>query len=532
MKKVKKMKRNIIITIIIVAVGISSCKTINNKDKDKDKHKHEISTKNSAIPIFKTQTKQDTLSDAFNIAIGDIFTSIRIFKNGLLEEEKPVLTAGLKYETAWTRDASITTQYAGAMLFPEIAKNTMLSVLKKDKKTNKVIIGGEYWDSPLFVIGAWHQYLFSGDREFLNVALDASINHLTKLEEEEFDIDRGLFRGGSFFNDGISGYPKLYSNTGVYEGENWVSGITKWVEIKTNPRAEKGFGLPMMALSTNCIYYKAYTLLDSIASELGEDISYFNAKEKALNLKNSINSLFWNNKTQKYLYLVDPNGNCDYQEAAGISMAILYGVADEEKAKSLFSNTHIEPAGIATIYPTFPRYVNEAKNSCGRHSGAIWPHINGLWALAAAKYSQSDLFDYELNNIAKYAVRDGQFYEVLHPVTGLPYGGLQENNSGKIDEWESEPRQVWCATAYFSMILQGVFGMEFSSKGIEFNPLVTKDFENLRLLNVPYRDAVLNLYIKGKGTKIRTFTVNGIKQKPFVPKNISGIQKIEIELTL
>jgi glycogen debranching enzyme len=512
-----KAKFNLIVCIIAISLSANG---------------QTLFDKNSSIPVFKaTGDEGKNITTAWHIAMGDIFSSIRPYKNGLLKQELPVVSAGLGYPTPWTRDAAVTVQFAGALLFPQLSENTLLSMLKEDESTKKLRIGGQYWDSPIWAIGAWEQYLFSGDKAFLATALEATVNHLTFCEDEEFDAERGLFRGASFFNDGVAAYPDLYAKTGVYTGKKWVSGIDKWVDENPTLIAKKGFGLPMMALSTNCIYYKAYTLVDSMAKELHKDLSYFKAREKALKLKQNINKHFWNVTTHKYLYLVDPNGNCDYQEGAGIAMAILFGVADKQQSEYLFANTHSEPAGLPCIYPSFPRYVNAEKTSFGRHSGTIWPQVNGYWAWAAAQNGKIEIFDFELTNLAKMACRDRQFYELFHPVTGLPYGGMQEANKGGIIEWKAEERQVWAAAAYMSMLVHGIVGMNFNSKGIVFSPLIAKDFKEITLMNVPYHNSVLNIKIKGQGNKIKSFVVNGKPTTPFISANVKGIQNIEIEMT-
>ncbi len=509
----------------IILVSLFSCK---NHDKNHDRKKQKpIET----IAILKTNnTENDTIAHAFNIAIGDIYSNIRPIKQGLLKHEAATLFAGIDYFGPWTRDASVNVYNAAGFLFPGIAKNTLIAQMYLDTAIKKVRVSGQYWDSPLWIIGAWELYLNTGEKRWLKMALGTSIAQLEYLEKTEFDYDKGLFRGASFFNDGISAYPDIYTKTGVYKGADWVSDITKWVEENPDKRISKGFGLPMMALSTNCIYYKAYTLIDSMAKALETVVPSFNASLKAKMLRKNINAHFWDSTTQKYLYLIDPNGNCNYQEGAGIAMAILFGVADKKQCDTLFANTHIEPAGIPCLYPSFPRYVNKRKTSYGRHSGTIWTQVNGFWALAAAKYERYDIFNFEFSNIARFAYRDKQFREMYHPITGIPYGGIQETNNNKIEEWKSAERQVWGAASYVALVVKGLFGLMYCSDGLRFKPLVEKEYENLRLLNVPYHNAILNIYIKGTGNKIRSFKVNGIETSAFISNETEGLQHIEIVL--
>ena len=66
-------------------------------------------------------TDNDAVNKAYRIAIADLQANILPFKDGLLDEEKPVIIAGLGYVTPWTRDAAINTGNAGGIICPEIS---------------------------------------------------------------------------------------------------------------------------------------------------------------------------------------------------------------------------------------------------------------------------------------------------------------------------------------------------------------------------------------------------------------------------
>ena len=81
------------------------------------------------IPLLKTGNK--FIDKAFAIACGDLAGNIGPYRSGLLKTEAPVIRAGLQYSAPWTRDASFNTWYAGALIAPETARNTLLSVLSE-----------------------------------------------------------------------------------------------------------------------------------------------------------------------------------------------------------------------------------------------------------------------------------------------------------------------------------------------------------------------------------------------------------------
>ena len=77
-----------------------------------------------------------------------------------------MILAGLDYDTPWTRDAAINVWNGAGLLLPDVARATLLSVLERAGET--VRIGGQYWDAIIWTIGAWHHYLYTGDRELLD----------------------------------------------------------------------------------------------------------------------------------------------------------------------------------------------------------------------------------------------------------------------------------------------------------------------------------------------------------------------------
>ena len=176
----------------------------------------------------------------------------------------------------------------------------------------------------------------------------------------------------------------------------------------------------------------------------------------------AVNAAFWNPSTGLYDYLAK---ECDAQESLGLAFVILFGIADEDKARSVMEHAYITEHGIPCVWPSFPPY--RANGGYGRHSGTVWPHIQGFWALAALKAGRPDLFTRELFTLARHAVRDGQFAEIYHPEDGRIYGGVQEGG-GEYLEWRSCEKQTWSAAAFLAMVFRGMFGLE--SGGSAFLP--------------------------------------------------------------
>ena len=475
-----------------------------------------------------TREGPDVVRGVFHFALGDLFSNIRMYKSGVLEQDCPCLCAGADYGDPWTRDAAINTWNGAGLVFPEVAKYTLLSSLGASAEGPAIL--GQYWDKIIWTLGAWHYYLYTGDRAFLKLAFDASRNTLGALERDEFDSVCGLFRGAAVYGDGVSAYPALYTNTGKYEGGEWVSTITKWVSQNPSLRVHPGFGLPMHALSTNCVYYAVYRTLPLMARELNAaaDAAW---DLRAANLRTAINRQFWDGGANSYRYLIDPNGNSACQEGLGVAFALLFGIANQEQREAIFRAAYISPAGIPCLWPPFERYVNQTRTSYGRHSGTVWPFIQGFWGHAAALAGQPTFFAHELNTLTAHAWRDKQFVEVYHPDSGLPYGGIQESNTEPWHEWKSCDRQSWSASGYLRLILMGLFGMRFDVDGIRFRPCVPAGCASVRLRGLRYREAELDIDVNGSGWRASSCRVNGVSRpEGLVPASARGTQCIEIEL--
>lgn len=85
------------------------------------------------LPLLETGNKK--YDKAFTLACGDLIGNIIPYCAGILKDKAPVFCAGAGYRTPWTRDAAFNTWYAGALISPQTARNTLLSVLAE--KTGK-----------------------------------------------------------------------------------------------------------------------------------------------------------------------------------------------------------------------------------------------------------------------------------------------------------------------------------------------------------------------------------------------------------
>jgi len=501
--------RNIL--ILLSVLGFSCSQNLNDPASREG-------LEDSSIVIPKLNTGNKTIDQAFRIAIGDLFTNIQDFEIQIYDTSAPVIIAGLDYDRPWTRDAAINCWNAGSFIMPVIAKNTLLSTLIDDGGSLR--IGGQYWDAIIWATGAWNHYKCTGDEEFLQIAYEATTNSLHYFELTELNSKYNLFRGLGW-SDGVAAYEGKYAFT------NGFAAAHSWPEHNPEKISKPGYGIPMMATSTNCLYYNAYEVVVKMANELKTDASDWS--DKAISLKEAINKHLWNESGGVYRFYIDEDEESKLQETLGNAYAIIFGVADEQKTNSIFRNQFVAPAGVPCGWPPLSRYRNDSL-SFGRHNGVVWPQIQGFWAQAASKFDKPAILFHELDMLAKHAVRDKQFAEIYHPVSGEIYGGMQERN-GRIIEWQATNRQTWSATAYIRMVIFGLTGTNIDENGISFSPCIPDELDKVVLSNLQFRNMLLNISVQGNGSKVSKILINGKNaDRAIIPGDASGPQTIIIEL--
>lgn len=434
----------------------------------------------------------EILTKAYEVALNDCAINTKLFQSGLLEEEVPCIIAGAGYWTPWTRDTAINVYNAFALLNREAAYNTLRSVLCRDG--DNYYIDGQYWDAIIWAIGAYRYYTVTADKDFLKMAQNAISNSLASYEENEFDSSDNLFRGPAVYGDGIAAYPDRYAE------EITSSFILSWLDKHRDEAAKAGEGMPMKALSTNCVYYQAYVILAKMNEILGIDST--EAKKKAEALKIAINQHFWNEENGTYDYLAHES---DYQEALGVAFALLFGIADDRQAQLVMENTYVTKQGITCVWPSFDRYL--AKGGYGRHSGTVWPHAQGFWASACATRGYAKGFESEMYSLAEKAVRDGQFYEIYHPESGEIYGGWQEVCYQDIRMSQSQPHQTWSATGYLSLIYFHILGAQISDGSVTFAPNLPAKVNEAKISGLQIGNTTFEIEITrgGNGASTATF---------------------------
>ncbi|WP_020016370.1 hypothetical protein [Promicromonospora sukumoe] len=445
--------------------------------------------------------------------------------SGLMDPEVGTFfRAGGGYEQPWTRDASVNSWNAGSLLAPDVARNTLWSVVTREDDGSLVVQqDNQWWDQVVWVPAAWNHYLLTGDRAFLRDAFDTAARTMAVREAQQWDAGYGLFRGPSFFNDGIAGYPDgMLAATD--DGESDSSFVLDYANTATQ-----------LALSTNAVYHQAYVSLAAMADELGRPggVARGYARD-AHRLAASINEHFWQHDRGYYGYTTPTEGPAagelqDYQEGTGLAFTILFGIADRAQARSIARNTHVSPYGITDVYPRFDRYA--AAGYAGRHNDIVWPVVQGFWADAMARSGHQAEFAEEVTTLAGLYGRQDSFFEIYDATTGAVDGGYQ---TGHV--WDSQPEQTWSATAYLRMIHDGVFGLRPTPDGLDLAPVLPAGWGDATLSGLRYRDADLTVRLHGSGDRVRSFALDGVPQRlahgaARIPADLTGPHTLDVELT-
>jgi glycogen debranching enzyme len=422
-----------------------------------------------------------------------------------------MIRAGGGYSEAWTRDASVNSWNAASLLAPELARNTLWAVVEKQANGQLIIQqDNQWWDQVVWTIAAWNHYAVTGDKAFLAKAYEAANNALIARKAKNYNANYKLFKGASFFNDGISGYPTPPADTGETRGGFVL---------------DYPLTLEQMPLSTNVIYYQAYKLAGSMAEALGKPRSESDAhKAMSTSLYDAINQRFWNSTKSSYAYLIRGDGTRDdYEEGTGLSFAMLFGVADVGKTAAILKNTHVQKWGITDVYPNFARYSDARP---GRHNAIVWPMVQGYWADAAARGGAQDVFAKEVARLAKLGNNNSGFWEIHNAQNGVIDGGYQLGG-----HWGSQPDQTWSASAYIRMVHNGLFGLDMDPDGLTFRPTLPAGWGDVSLTGLVYRGATLDINLRGSGNVISSFTIDGATSSARIASSLTGKHVINITLS-
>ncbi|MCG9970602.1 MGH1-like glycoside hydrolase domain-containing protein [Christiangramia crocea] len=406
-------------------------------------------------------------------------------------EPDSTLRTGAEWGGVWTRDISYSIYLAFAYHEPEIARISLMKKVKRGRIVQDTGSGGAWpvsSDRTVWAVAAWELYKITGDKDWLQSSYEIIRNTLED-DYKTIKAENGLYKGESSFLDWREQtYPKWMSNMDIAESMN---------------------------LGTNVVHYQANRILEKMANALGEDASKYAGR--AENIKNAINELLWQEDKgyyAQYLYGRKYMNVSPRFEALGEALAVIFDVADEEKSERIVSESPVTPFGVTSIYPQIPGIPPY-------HNNGIWPFVQSYWNLAAAKAGNEKVLNHGLAAIYRPAALFLSNYENFVAESG-DFEGTEINSH----------RMLWSMAGNLAMVHRVFMGMEFREDGISFNPVIPRNYNGMKSLsNFEYRNANLNIQVKGYGNKTRAVKMDGeIIEDNFLPADISGEHTIEIEM--
>lgn len=420
---------------------------------------------------------------AYNLTMEEIYKSMYTD-----EQFGDVFFTGTNWHKVWTRDTAISMQYILSWLFPEMSTNCAnAKVVGADgQKTfeEDTGTGGSYpvsTDRIIMMLAVWETYLADGNEETLAYFYDVASNTIKQDYEVVYDAESGLFRGETC---GLDHRDKTYPD---WTGEDDQNGIVNIAEGK--------------GTNTNIIFCQVMKILSEAATILGKDEAEAKAwADLAADLEEAISTRLWHEDLGTYASWEYPDymgSPLSYkQDVLANGYAVWYNIGTEEQVNSIMENHTLVNFGANTVYPNknAQRWTDYKY-----HDSGVWPGWEALLMIGAVNNeNENNLLAEEIwNSCVRGAVSCLSNYEVIDYETGE---GLHST------------QQLWSVAATMAGYYRVLYGMEYTTDGITFDPYVPDWMEGpFYVENYKYRDATLSMTLNGKGDTVESIYVNGEK---------------------
>ena len=436
----------------------------------------------SAMPVLSTPF---LLEEAvYNMGLDECINAV---------EPDSTLRTGLSWGGVWTRDVSYSTILSMAYMQPRAA---MISLLCKIGRNGQIIQDtgtGGAWpcssDREIWTVAAWELYKVTGDREWLAKVYPVAKKSLSVDMLTLYDRKTGLVRGESSFIDWREqSYPRWMEPADIYDSR---------------------------CLGTNVAHYAALLSAAEMAV-LSDDAEFAQlCKDKAGMLKAAINEHLWMDDCGYYAqFLAGRKDDLLYtkSETLGQALAILYGVAEGERAERLSESMPVVDFGAPVFWPWIPDIPPY-------HNRAVWPFVQSFWMHASAMAGNEQGVLHSIGSLYRAAAMFATNKENFVADSG-EWKGTQINSSN----------MLWSLSGALSVTYRVLFGISYEADAMHFAPVVPKKLAaDRRLEGVRYRGMTLDIQVEGYGDIIRSFEIDGVqKSEHLVPADLTGRHEVKI----
>lgn len=371
---------------------------------------------------------------------------------------------------SWKRDTSHIALRCGNLLDPEAARASLLHVVTGGFDNGS---DGDVLPAP----AVWDHVLATGDTSLAHETW-AHLAPLGAALDSRFDEGRGLVLA-----------PQSTSN-----------------DLFEEPEAG-GF-----ALSTEVYAMQTYAALARLASLPGlADPRADGWRTRADAMRRSILEQYWNPRVGSFTS--GPVGTASYEhgtwETSGAEAALWGYLGADAEPMTESTLTRMRDVAMSDYgVVLFP-----GRDADNHFCHSVWYVWQAGIARAAASTGDSDLIRQLIAQQVRTVVLNKTFYEVTDAGTGASW------------RW---PGQLWHAAGFASLVLFGVLGIRYDLDGLTFGPAVPPELDGLRLTRLRYRNARLDIEVRGHGRRCRV-ELDGVPVKR-IPVDLSGRHDVVVAM--
>ena len=424
---------------------------------------------------------------AYNIGVDECINAV---------EPDGTLRTGLEWGGVWTRDVSYSIIHSMSYMQTEAAKTSLMcKVNAKGEIVQDTGTGGAWpcsTDREIWVGAAWEIYKVTGDMEWLKKVYPIAKSSLEVDMRTVFEAETNLVRGESSFIDWREqSYPRWMEPADIYDSK---------------------------CLGTNMVFYIALSSTAEMGRILGDNETAESFENYAALIKKGINENLWLEEQGYYAqYLAGRTDDLLYtkSETLGEALAILWGVAEGDRAITLSESMPVVDYGAPVFYPWIP-------DQLPYHNQAVWPFVQSYWIHASAKA--------------------GNEQGVLHGVSSvwraiMMYATNKENYVADTGNWRgtqiNSSNMLWSLAGNLSITFKLLMGMNFQADALKFAPVVPQNLKaDRKIENFKYRNSTLDITVSGYGDSIKTFRLDGeVLAEAVVPGDLAGDHIVEIVMS-
>ncbi len=374
---------------------------------------------------------------------------------------------GEKWHYVWTRDLSYAADLGLALFDAQRVRNSLdfkLSGWRKDIPIAPQVKGTKDGLQIVQDTGSGGSWPVSTDRVTWAFAAEETLRALPALERKPFAARALAALTNTIENDRIAAFD---AKTGLYTGEqsflDWRDqSYAAWIP---NDLASMSTS---KSLSTNAGHYQALKLAAKLAREHGDEAKARRYAAWATDLARAVNQHLWLEDAGMYSSLTA--GHLDgaplYKfDWLGQTLAILTGIADDRRTRSILARYPHGPMGAPVIWPQQPGMPVY-------HNRALWPFVTAYGLRAAIQGRNVAVADAAYDSLLRGAALNMSNMENLEWLSGQPLL-LDERNPSLIGPVINSRRQLWSVGAYLGMVVGDVFGVALQDEAITLRPFIT-----------------------------------------------------------